>query len=103
MAVGMARSGVAAVRLLQQKGALVRAVDEKPIGEVLGVTVEPQTEAAFRDAELVVISPGVPADLDLLKRCRDLGIVRVNVALAAANAAEALPILDKWAAFKSQI
>ncbi|HEX4594633.1 MAG TPA: UDP-N-acetylmuramoyl-L-alanine--D-glutamate ligase [Bryobacteraceae bacterium] len=72
--VGMARSGVAAVRLLQQKGALVRAVDEKPMGEVLGVTVEPQTEAAFRDADLVVISPGVPADLDPLEKARARGI-----------------------------
>ena len=68
--VGMARSGVAAVRLLQEKGALVRAVDEKPMGEVLGVTVEPQKEAAFRDADLVVISPGVPADLDVLEKVR---------------------------------
>jgi UDP-N-acetylmuramoylalanine--D-glutamate ligase len=76
--VGMARSGVAAVRLLQQKGALVRTVDEKPIGEVLGVTVEPQTEAAFRDAELVVISPGVPADLDLLERARARGVAVIG-------------------------
>jgi UDP-N-acetylmuramoylalanine--D-glutamate ligase len=68
--VGMARSGVAAIRLLRQNGARVRAVDEKPMGEVEGVTVEPQTEAAFRDAELVVISPGVPADLDLLAPVR---------------------------------
>jgi len=44
-----------------------------------------------------------PADLDLLKRCRDLGIVRVNVALAAANTAEALPILDQWAALRARI
>jgi UDP-N-acetylmuramoylalanine--D-glutamate ligase len=72
--VGMARSGVAAVRLLQQKGAYVRAVDEKPMGEVLGVTVEPQTEAAFRDADLVVISPGVPADLPLLNAVRARGV-----------------------------
>lgn len=76
--VGMARSGVAAVRLLQQKGAYVRAVDEKPMGEVLGVTVEPQTEAAFRDAELVVISPGVPADLDLLEKARARGIAVIG-------------------------
>jgi UDP-N-acetylmuramoylalanine--D-glutamate ligase len=83
--VGMARSGVAAVRLLQQKGALVRAVDEKPMGEVLGVTVEPQTEAAFRDADLVVISPGVPADLDLLEkaRARDVEVIG-ELELAAA-------------------
>ena len=76
--VGMARSGVAALRLLQQKGALVRAVDEKPMGEVLGVTVEPQTEAAFRDADLVVISPGVPADLDLLEKARERGIAVIG-------------------------
>ncbi len=72
--VGMARSGTAALRLLIQKGAVVRAVDEKPVGEVLGVMVEPQTEEAFRDAELVVISPGVPADLDLLQQARARGV-----------------------------
>ena len=72
--VGMARSGVAALRLLRQKGAVVRAVDEKPMGEVDGVTVEFQTDAAFRDAELVVISPGVPADLDVLAPVRARGV-----------------------------
>ena len=76
--VGMARSGVAALRLLRQKGALVRAVDEKPMGEVLGVTVELQTEAAFRDADLVVISPGVPADLDLLEKARARGVAVIG-------------------------
>src|ERR1700730_3820729 len=70
----MARSGVAALRLLRQKGAVVRAVDEKPMGEVDGVTVELQTEAAFRDAELVVVSPGAPADLDLLGSVRARGV-----------------------------
>ena len=72
--VGMARSGVAAVRLLLSKGAIVRAVDEKPMGEVLDITVEPQTEAAFRDADLVVLSPGVPADLGVLTTVRERGI-----------------------------
>jgi UDP-N-acetylmuramoylalanine--D-glutamate ligase len=72
--VGMARSGVAAIKLLRQHGSLVRAVDDKPMGEVEGVTVEPQTEAAFRDAELVVISPGVPADLDVLVAVRARGV-----------------------------
>src|SRR5271170_6243522 len=74
LVVGMGRSGVAAVRLLRQKGALVRAVDEKAMGEVEGVTIELQTEAAFRDAELVVISPGVPADLDVLAATRARGV-----------------------------
>ena len=72
--VGMGLSGVGAVRLLRQKGARVRAVDEKVKDEIEGVTVEPQTEAAFRDAELVVISPGVPADLDLLAPLRARGV-----------------------------
>ncbi|HLG95831.1 MAG TPA: UDP-N-acetylmuramoyl-L-alanine--D-glutamate ligase [Bryobacteraceae bacterium] len=72
--VGMARSGAAAVALLQKQGAVVRAVDEKPMGEVLGVKVEPQTEAAFRDTDLVVISPGVPADLELLNTVRARGV-----------------------------
>jgi UDP-N-acetylmuramoylalanine--D-glutamate ligase len=70
----MGRSGAAAVRLLRQKGALVRAVDEKPKGEMEGVMVEAQTEASFRDAELVVISPGVPADLDLFAAVRARGV-----------------------------
>jgi UDP-N-acetylmuramoylalanine--D-glutamate ligase len=72
--VGMGLSGVGALRLLRQKGAKVRAVDARPTGEIEGVTVEPQTEAAFRDAELVVISPGVPADLDLLAPVRARGV-----------------------------
>jgi UDP-N-acetylmuramoylalanine--D-glutamate ligase len=76
--VGMARSGVAAVRLLLDKGAIVRAVDEKPMGEVLGITVELQTEAAFRDADLVVLSPGVPADLDLLRDVRARGVAVIG-------------------------
>jgi len=64
--VGMAKSGHAAVRLLLSQGALVRAVDEKPQGAVEGLTVVPQTEEAFRNADLIVLSPGVPADLPLL-------------------------------------
>ncbi|MGI8745825.1 MAG: UDP-N-acetylmuramoyl-L-alanine--D-glutamate ligase [Bryobacteraceae bacterium] len=61
--VGLARSGVAAIRLLREKGAQVRAVDEKLTGEIEGIPIEPQTAASLRDADLVVISPGVPADL----------------------------------------
>jgi UDP-N-acetylmuramoylalanine--D-glutamate ligase len=70
----MARSGVAAIRLLRRHGAKVRAVDEKPMGEIEGVIIEPQTEAAFRDAGLVVLSPGVPADLDLFAPVRARGV-----------------------------
>src|SRR5690242_7168440 len=72
--VGMERSGVAAVKLLLEKGAVVRAVDEKPHDAVLGVSVEPQAEPAFHRADLVVISPGVPADLELLEQVRRRGV-----------------------------
>ncbi|HEY6391078.1 MAG TPA: UDP-N-acetylmuramoyl-L-alanine--D-glutamate ligase, partial [Bryobacteraceae bacterium] len=72
--VGMARSGIAAVKLLREHGASIRAIDEKATGEVLGITIEPQTESALHNADLVVISPGVPADLDLLNDARGRGI-----------------------------
>jgi UDP-N-acetylmuramoylalanine--D-glutamate ligase len=67
--VGMARSGMAAVELLREKGARVRAVDQKPAA----AGVEPQTEASFADAELIVLSPGVPADLAVLEGARHRG------------------------------
>jgi UDP-N-acetylmuramoylalanine--D-glutamate ligase len=68
--VGMARSGVAAVELLREKGARVRAVDQKPAA----AGVEPQTEASFADAELIVLSPGVPVDLAVLEGARRRGV-----------------------------
>jgi UDP-N-acetylmuramoylalanine--D-glutamate ligase len=71
--VGMGRSGRAALKLLHQHGWPARAVDERAMGEIEGVIVEPQTEAAFRRAQLVVLSPGVPADLDLFAPVRARG------------------------------
>ena len=71
--VGMARSGIASVELLMEKGALVTAVDQAP-GTNLGITVKPQEAAAFEGADLVVLSPGVPADLDLLEPVRRNGV-----------------------------
>jgi len=67
--VGMARSGVAAVELLRQKGARVRAVDQNP-----GIDVEPQTAAVFEGADLIVLSPGVPADIAELSDARARGV-----------------------------
>jgi UDP-N-acetylmuramoylalanine--D-glutamate ligase len=70
--VGMAKSGQAAVDLLLDKGAQVRAVDEKPVTG-LRVPVLPQTPESFAGADLVVLSPGVPADLDVLRGQRVIG------------------------------
>src|SRR6185437_14825102 len=71
--VGMKRSGVAAMELLLAKGARVVPVDQQPVGEVGGIAVQAQVPATFEDAALVVLSPGVPADLDLLSPVRARG------------------------------
>jgi UDP-N-acetylmuramoylalanine--D-glutamate ligase len=71
--VGMARSGVAAVELLRARGAVVRAVDQNPRA-IPGIEVEPQTAPAFVDADLIVLSPGVPADLEVVNAARARGI-----------------------------
>jgi UDP-N-acetylmuramoylalanine--D-glutamate ligase len=70
--VGMARSGVAAVELLREKGAAVRAVDQNPRA-ISGIDVEPQTPGALLDVELIVLSPGVPADLEIVNAARARG------------------------------
>lgn len=81
--VGMARSGLAAAELLAKQGALVRAVDSKPLEELpeaarslrqLGIPFHSQSPEAFKNAEWVVISPGVPADLELLEQVRRRGV-----------------------------
>jgi UDP-N-acetylmuramoylalanine--D-glutamate ligase len=71
--VGMARSGVAAVELLREHGAIVRAVDQTPIA-IDGIPVDPQSEAAFDDADLIVLSPGVPADLPELSAAKQRAV-----------------------------
>ena len=73
--VGMARSGVAAVELLLAKGARVRALDQKPVAiPNLRVKVELQEPSGFTDADLIVLSPGVPADLPEVEQARWRGI-----------------------------
>jgi UDP-N-acetylmuramoylalanine--D-glutamate ligase len=78
--VGMARSGIAAVELLLEKGARVRAVDSKVDEKGTGdrgqgpVKIEPQSAAAFDEADLIVLSPGVPADLNILTPARNRGV-----------------------------
>jgi UDP-N-acetylmuramoylalanine--D-glutamate ligase len=79
--VGLGRSGLAAARLLVACGARVVATDEKPLAS-LGVAVRAlETEGvrilagghpaeAFRGADLVVVSPGVPLDTPVLAQLR---------------------------------
>src|SRR2546426_11967162 len=72
--VGLARSGVAAARLLRTAGADVIGTDVKPVAALgreaaaladLGVRLlagAGEPAAAFAGTELVVVSPGIPLD-----------------------------------------
>ncbi len=82
--VGLARSGVAAARLLASRGGRVVAADRKPAQQLaeaalslasLGVTLAlgPHPPALFEAADLVVVSPGVPWQLAGLAAARARG------------------------------
>ncbi len=81
--VGLARSGLASIRLLVKEGASVVATDTKPLAELpgaaetikeTGAKFASQSAEAFESADWVVISPGVPADIPLLEDVRRRGI-----------------------------
>ena len=83
--IGLARSGVAACRLLQAAGARVTVADRKESTELaavlggidrdhVGVTVGARYESSLHEADLVVISPGVPYRLAPLEAVRRRGV-----------------------------
>lgn len=85
LVVGVARSGVAVARLLASRGAMVIANDMKAEAQLareaeelrkLGVMLSlgGHPESLFENAELIVLSPGVPADLPQLERARGKGV-----------------------------
>jgi UDP-N-acetylmuramoylalanine--D-glutamate ligase len=82
--IGLAKSGLACVELLASKGASAIACDTKALDllpgaasalERLNVPFRLQSWEAIQEADWIVISPGVPADLDLLERARRHGIL----------------------------
>src|ERR1051326_3816775 len=75
LVVGMAKSGFAAVDLLQRHGADVRATDLKSREKLPPVDVPfaQQTPEVFEGADLIVLSPDVPADLPPLHAARQRG------------------------------
>jgi len=84
LVVGLARSGVAAARLLVARGARVVATDRKPAAELKEEVLSLQQEgvrlelgghrgASFAAAELVVVSPGVAWDAPELESARRAG------------------------------
>jgi UDP-N-acetylmuramoylalanine--D-glutamate ligase len=80
--IGTKRSGLAAVKLLQQAGAHVRALSDQPLNhEESAIFHDLKVEVGFQEKEkwgtptdVVVISPAVPADLPLLSAARGKGI-----------------------------
>lgn len=93
LVVGMKRSGIASAELLVREGARVRATDLKPIEALpearevldrLHVPFATQSPEVFDGAELIVLSPDVPADLPPLEAARARGVrVIGEVELAA--------------------
>jgi UDP-N-acetylmuramoylalanine--D-glutamate ligase len=76
--VGMAKSGIAAVELLREREVSVFAMDQKPeenprLAE-LGVAVHMQDPSSIKNVDLLVLSPGVPADCDVAQAARSAGI-----------------------------
>ena len=85
LVVGLGRTGLASARFLDQRGARVVVADtagEKELGDAvdivreLGIPMElgPHRPASFHNADLVVVSPGVPHTIEPLMRARDRGI-----------------------------
>lgn len=80
--VGAARSGLAAIDLLQARGAHVTLADASPTLpdadslRARGVTIElgAHAETQFLSAHLIVLSPGVPPDHPAIVRARVAGI-----------------------------
>ena len=81
---GMARSGVAAARVLVSHGAAVTVVDEKPAAQLQTVIADVEAAGAravaglheyaeLAEPEIIVVSPGVPAAHRLLVQARAAG------------------------------
>jgi UDP-N-acetylmuramoylalanine--D-glutamate ligase len=81
--VGLARSGIAAARLLREAGAQVVGTDVRPIDALsddaralqrLGVRLIAADADPLAGAELVVVSPGIPLDGEQLAPARRRGV-----------------------------
>lgn len=82
LVVGAARSGIAAAELLVRRGARVVLTDTRPaiddaarLGDA-GIELElgGHTRSTFEQADLVVVSPGVPTEQDVFDAARERGV-----------------------------
>lgn len=84
LVVGLARSGVAAANLLLSQGARVRVTDLKPGHELedelsqlqgrVETSLGRHRDEDFLRADLIIASPGVPADIEPLRKARAAGV-----------------------------
>ncbi len=83
LVAGMGKSGLAALKLLSGKGAELRATDAKPLADLpgvaeMGVPFAAQSPEVFRGADIIVLSPGVPRDLEPLEEARRRGVAVIG-------------------------
>lgn len=89
LVVGMARSGVAVARFAASRGAVVTVNDARTLDALGADAVELQGEGMtvvagghpvelFTGADLVVVSPGVPADAEPLVAARAAGVAVIS-------------------------
>ena len=90
LVVGVARTGVATALFCSARGAVVTATDSRTESEVggdvaklreAGVTLEfgAHQGSTFLQQDLIVPSPGVPADFPLLQSARAAGVTHATV------------------------
>src|SRR5436309_8891094 len=80
--VGAARSGIAAARLLADRGAIVTLSDTRsgipeaePLRQLgIGLEMGGHLTETFTSADLIVLSPGVPPEQTAVSAARDLGV-----------------------------
>jgi len=94
LVVGLARTGLAAARVLARRGAAVTVSDARPPWELradlrellahkIGVEMGLHREETFLDQDLIIVSPGVLPDLPQLQAARAKGIPVVSEVEAA--------------------
>jgi len=81
LVIGLARSGLAAIKLLHEIGVTditlteQKEVKEREYLESIGVTILPQSDAVFeRPYDIVIKNPGVPPISPFIRRFKDRGI-----------------------------
>ncbi|MDO4521372.1 MAG: Mur ligase family protein, partial [Erysipelotrichaceae bacterium] len=94
LVIGLARSGLAAIRLLHEIGVTditlteQKEVKEREWLESIGVTILPQSDEVFsRPYDIVIKNPGVPPISPFIRRFKDRGVpVITEIELAVQTA-----------------